>query len=108
MTTPELLEEIDQIIESGVADGYHDTEIMKEARNQLTNLWNDMNLIRSCKVCAYGPRTLCDPDADVDSEAFKRWRACGADTKACWKWRMDGKIIDPKEDQDGAYPRIRR
>ena len=51
MTRPELLKELDRIIESGVADGWHDTEIMKEARDQLqeTDLDAMKRILSSCK-----------------------------------------------------------
>jgi len=51
MTRPELLKEIDRIIESCVADGWHDTEILKEARDQLRE--SDLNafkrILSNCK-----------------------------------------------------------
>jgi len=51
MDRTQLLHELDQIIESGVADGYHDTEIMKEARDQLqeTDLDAMKRILSSCK-----------------------------------------------------------
>ena len=89
MDRAELIRKLNTIIEVGIVNAHQDKETLKAVRDQLTYLWNDMDMIRSCRVCAYGPRELCDPDADVDTEAFKRWRACDADNKTCWKWRMD-------------------
>ena len=89
MSREDLIKNLDTIIEIGIVNAHDDKKSLEAVRDQLLYLWNDMDEIRSCKVCAYCPPELCDPDADETTEAFDRWRECHSGDKVCWKWRMD-------------------
>ena len=89
MSREELIKNLDTIIEIGIVNAHDDKKTLEAVRDELLYLWNDMDKIRSCKVCAYSSRELCDPGADEMTEAYNRWRDCHRGDKVCWKWRMD-------------------
>ena len=60
---------------------------LEQLREKYEKLHEDMCECGPCSVCAYAPRELCDPDADYESDAFKRWRGCRG--KSCFKWRYE-------------------
>ena len=85
----DLMQKIDDIIRIGIVNAHEDQKTLTEVRDRLQKMTADMNMIRSCKVCKYSSRDLCDPDADEDSEAFRLWQLCSNSTKSGWKWRFD-------------------
>jgi len=89
MNRTELTKEFDRIIEVGIVNAHHDTEVLKTVREVLNALWEDMSIVRSCRTCCFADLSQCSPDADVSSEAFRRWRDCGGSLKQNWKWRFD-------------------
>ena len=94
MNRAELTRELDRIIDVGIVNAHHDTEVLKSVRDLMNALWDDMAEVRSCKTCSFADRESCSPDASVDSEAFQRWRDCGGSMKLNWKWRLE-------DDDDG-------
>ena len=89
MNRQKLLNELDRIIDVGIVNAHHDKEVLQVARKTLDELWNDIQQVKSCKVCAFTDIEKCSPDADVDSPAFIRWRDCGGSMKQNWKWRLE-------------------
>ena len=86
-----LLNELDRIIDVGIVNAHHDTEILKEVREKMKDMFSDMSDIRSCKVCAYVDRAQCDPDAPALSGPHEMWRGCmhGPQDKVNWRWRLE-------------------
>ena len=89
MNKQKLLNELDRIIGVGIVNAHHDKEVLQVARKTLDELWNDIQRVKSCKVCAFADIEKCSPGADVDSQAFRRWRDCGGSMKENWKWRFE-------------------
>lgn len=89
MNVKKLLNELDRIIDVGIVNAHHDKEVLQVARKTLEELWDDIQKVKSCKVCAFTDIEKCSPDADVDSLAFRRWRDCGGSIKKNWKWRLE-------------------
>lgn len=89
MTRAEMMKELDRIIDVGIVNAHHDTEVLKIVREQLHELWEDIAKVKSCRTCSFTDIENCSPDADVGSEAFRRWRDCGGSLKQKWKWRLD-------------------
>ena len=59
--------------------------LLKEQEKLIKAMKRDLDLVRSCKVCANW--TECTPDAPPESEEFKTWRDCGGSCKLNWIWR---------------------
>jgi hypothetical protein len=89
MNRQKLLNELDRIIDVGIVNAHHDKEVLQVARKTLDELWNDIQQVKSCKVCAFTDIEKCSPDADVDSPAFIKWRDCGGSMKQNRKWRLE-------------------
>ncbi len=89
MTRAEMMKELDRIIDVGIVNAHHDKEVLQVAMKTLEELWNDIQEVKSCKVCAFTDIEKCSPDANIDSEAFRRWRDCGGSLKQNWKWRLE-------------------
>jgi len=89
MDRTQLLHELDRIIDVGIVNAHHDKEVLQVARKTLEELWNDIQKVKSCKVCSFADIEKCSPDADIDSPAFKKWRGCEGSMKLNWKWRLE-------------------
>lgn len=48
----------------------------------------DLSQAKSCAVCVYASRDLCDPNAEEGSKAYDRFRKCRLyGNKIKWEWR---------------------
>ena len=89
MNRAELTRELDRIIDVGIVNAHHDTEVLKTVRDLMNELWDDMSKTRSCRTCCFADIDHCSPDAKVNSEAFRRWRGCEGSMKLNWKYRLE-------------------
>lgn len=61
----------------------------KDALGLIRSLWEDVDGAKSCKTCRYADYRYCDPDADYESAAYRRFASCKGSSKLNWKWRLD-------------------
>lgn len=94
MTRAELMHELDRIIDVGIVNAHHDKKVLENVRDLVNALVDDVSKIRSCRTCRFADLDHCSPDANVDSDAFRRWRGCEGSMKLNWKWRLE-------DDDDG-------
>lgn len=68
-----------------------------DAFKLINALWSEVSAVKSCQTCAYRDFKYCNPNAESDSEAQRRWRECCGTLKMRWEWRGDQTSCDQKK-----------
>ena len=65
---------------------YWESQVCADALDLIKKLWRDVNHISSCSNCKWRDYEYCNPDADDNSDALKRWQECMRGNKIQWEW----------------------